>query len=236
MALSLTVTDNQDGTGAVATVQGSDAGESNVLYCAAWPGESWQAGGGRIGDGQVPLALPRGPWWAYVLSAGTLISDLVHFRVTDGTESIYRQCLDAVRDVIVGLALEGLEPSNIVIRKFAWNGEHVTPGIFCCPAADRPQYATNRRDDVDYPIQVVIVRAGNRQLTDHLNTTLLWREQIRLAFAALLRGGPALPGVEEVYTTRIEPGAVHDWGAFQAMWDIGSLTIHCVAREPAEVA
>ena len=85
---SLSVTDAGDGTGATATVSGSDGVTTNTVYTTAWGAAAWTSGGARSGDGTVSLSLGNGRYFAYCVSAyGTAaaVSVPVLFAVTDGT-------------------------------------------------------------------------------------------------------------------------------------------------------
>lgn len=82
---TLAVADNGDGTGAVATITGSENGSvTNTVY--VWDGDSWEDSGDRTGNGTVSLSLAIGKYWAYVQSddgASFSLSNLVRFAVTD---------------------------------------------------------------------------------------------------------------------------------------------------------
>jgi hypothetical protein len=82
-----TPSDNQDGTGAVATVSGSSEGTTNTVYYAPYGSTSWTNGGDREGDGTVDFSITTiGKYWAYIHSEsvdGVSVSTVVSFRVTD---------------------------------------------------------------------------------------------------------------------------------------------------------
>jgi hypothetical protein len=225
--------------GTLATITGATTGTTNTVYVADWPLETFTSEGSRTGNGTVALTLTSGPKLAYVLSTlsgVTNISNLIHFRVPAAdTDSVYEKCLDGVRSNILGLALSGIDDADIIVQKFAWNAEKVTPGIFICPVTESNRPVTSARNDVGYGVQVVIVRAANRSLTSGMTTVLKWREQIRILFDGSVRSGTPLLGVDEVHYVQVEPGPVYDWGAFAAMWDIGSLVVRCYCRESMTV-
>lgn len=64
---SLTVVDNGNGTGATATIAGSDAGSTERVYYGK-PGAIGATFASRAGDGSIVLALADGMWAAYVVS------------------------------------------------------------------------------------------------------------------------------------------------------------------------
>lgn len=83
---ALSVVDNADGTGAVASIAGSASGTTNTIWVAG-DGLGFAIAGNRTGNGTVALSLPVGVYWGYVASTnGTELerSDLVRFAVTDG--------------------------------------------------------------------------------------------------------------------------------------------------------
>lgn len=89
----LTVADNGDDSGAIATISGSSIGTTNTVRVAAFTRTArtlaWSDGGSRSGDGAVALSLAAGvEYLAIVISElGDMIevSDLVGFAVTSGT-------------------------------------------------------------------------------------------------------------------------------------------------------
>lgn len=230
---ALSVVDNADGSGAVATISGSTPGTTNTVYVADWPGQAWAQGGQLTGDGTVALSSAVGPHWAAVLSqsaAAAAVSLMVQFRVTDGTQAVFYRCLAAVRDTIAGLGLAGIGPADIMLWKVPWVSRLAQfPGIAVTPAPERVLPVEAQRDDVEYGVNVAMARKSNQDLTDS-GAVLLWREQISRA----LRYRP-LAGVPEVYIVRVEPGPVFWEPAFLAQHDVGSLLIRCVAREPRMV-
>jgi hypothetical protein len=230
---TLTIADNEDGTGAVATIADSTAGTTNVVKVATWYGV-FTTGGSRTGDGTVALTLAKGPYWAYVESTngnGTSMSEPLAFRVTTASEAVFYQCLTAVQSVIQSLSLSGVSATDIKVWKTPWVARlNQLPGIVITPVPEKITPATNQKDDVEYGVSVAMARVSNQSQTDGMATVLKWREQISRA----LRYKP-LTGVSEVYTVRVEPGQVFWEPAFQAQHDVGALTIRCVAREPRSV-
>jgi hypothetical protein len=87
---TLTVSDNGLGTGATATIIGSDAGSSNTIYVAALGSTTWSSAGARAGDGTISITLVPSNYWAYVRSilGGTSFSLVVYFTVISLTSKI----------------------------------------------------------------------------------------------------------------------------------------------------
>lgn len=76
---ALTLADKGDGTGATATIMGSDPGTTNTVYGFQQPCTAGSLGatalGSRTGDGTINLALAEGWWIAYCVSSnGSLVS------------------------------------------------------------------------------------------------------------------------------------------------------------------
>lgn len=230
---ALSVADKRDGTGATATISNSTTGTTNTVFTSPWPGDSFSQSGQRTGDGDVNLSLTVGPHWAYVTSVlgdAFAFSDMVQFRATDASNAVLYRALVAVRDVIQGLSLSGIDNNDIVWRKVPWDREIDHPGIIVSPTKEALQPASNLRDDVDYPIMVTMIRVSNQHFTGGMDVFTLWRQQIRRAL-----NRKALSGVPEVYTTRVEHGSVILPEAFSRMYDVGALLVHCIAREPNSV-
>lgn len=238
---TLTLADNGDDTGAVATIAGATAGTTNAVYAAPWHGgfvpAAFASYGSRSGNGTVDLALAAGYWWVYVLStlaAESAISLVRGLRVTTGDLSIFEQCLDGVVAKLQALTLPSpWESAAIVKQKVPWNRGMVSltkdASIFVTPINEQFASVLNTADDFGAGVQVTLVRKGNQHLTDHLSAELLCRQQVANALLPS-HGEQALPGVPDVYDVRIEPGPVIDAGAFLAQYDVGALVIRCLNR------
>lgn len=83
----LSITDNRDGTGATATIAGSDPGTTERVYYGK-PGSLGATYASRSGNGAVPLSLTDGVYAAYVVSLNgslpSLPSPETTFSVTGG--------------------------------------------------------------------------------------------------------------------------------------------------------
>lgn len=205
---TLTVADNADGTGAVATVAGSDTGATNTIYVQSVTGElgtgTWASGGSRTSDGAVDLDLDKGYYWGYCkssLSGSDAISSFVYFNVTDGADAYLWQCIQAVQARLQALTFDADIPianNSIVIRKLPLDKNLLTtpevksvfygvqlPCIIVGPSAEivNPTQGTNYRDDVNYSVLVTVVDADDQEptLLRNLPEYLKWREQIRRA-------------------------------------------------------
>jgi hypothetical protein len=115
----LSVTDNGNGSGAMATVSGSDTGTTNTVYTALVGATSWTAKAVISGDGSDALSLTIGQYWAKVESAGSggvTTGNVVNFWVTDGGVSL-REIRTYLRGRLAGdSALAALLASDNSVR------------------------------------------------------------------------------------------------------------------------
>lgn len=236
--------DNADGTGAVATVDG-DGGATNDIYVQKFD-ETFGAGpwinaGTRSGDGDVALSLAVGHYLGYAQSttSGGGAPSIVHyFTVTTGLESIHYRCIEAARTRIAAAGLSGLDGASVVAyhlpiaRDFlAEPGEtplKTLPGVLVTPFGTErhdPDEGTNFRDVIEYPVQITIVAVQNQLLATNLEARLKWREQVFDAFR-----NQRLPGVEEVERCLIEPQSIVDTASFDNNLWHSAMVIYCRAK------
>lgn len=240
---TISLTDNADGTGAIATVAGSTTGSTNAIYAAQWAGgfvgQSYASYGSRTGDGTVSLALGDGYWFVYCKSTKAALDGAVSLvaglRVTDGEDAIWFQCLDAIVAKLQALDLPPpWNPENIKSQRFPWNrsliNADIKAGIFVSPLSDQIRQATNQGDDIGYGCQVTVIQASNQELVDGMSSALLCRQQITNALLPV-SGQAALSGVSEVMNVVIEPGPVIDPVAFQNQYDVGAIVARCITRQ-----
>lgn len=102
--------------------------------------------------------------------------------------SVFGQVLDAVRDAIVALALDGIPDDRIVLLSVPRPTDQAfttLPVIAIAPlGAETIAFATNLQDDYIYPVLVAIVDdAKNRPLDETaLDGRLVWRDSIAKEF------------------------------------------------------
>lgn len=229
---TLTAVDQENGT-SIATIASSTTGSTNVVYTArlaSMGSVTFTSSGTRTGDGNVTLTLSSGLYWAYVASSSgglTSNSNFILLRVSTGTDAMFYQCLDEVRDTILTLSLTGIADADVRIQKLPWRAAQVEPGIFITPTSEslNSNDGTNERDDIGYPIQVVMIQKSNRDQTLNFQRFLLWRQRIRHAF----HNQPL--NLLTVHTAVVEPGAVILPTAFEGQFDVQSLIIRCTSRE-----
>ena len=239
----LAVVDAADSSGAVATIGGSAPGTSNVVYVQPFSGDEgvghWQLAGTRTGDGEVPLALAPGHFFAVAVSSAAgaaAVSSVVYFVVTDGAESLHARCLAAVQTRIRLLALPGLDGANVVVRKLPVGrclgpeGDVDLPAIVLSPrrAMTPPDAGTNALDDVHYDVIVTIFDRDNQEptLAENLDRHLLWREQISRSFR-----NQRLTGVPEVINAAVEPAEALVEEAWKHELMVSALLLRFTSRE-----
>lgn len=232
---TLAIADNADGTGAVATIAGTDAGAANSVDVYAFSGSLADLGDvqsfTRTGNGTRALALATGSYFAVLKSDDFLAADPVFFRVTDAEQCLWDEIIDAVVLLIQGLPLSGLTADMIrrgkIPAKFADIG---TAGVLVCPVKETIGTAGNRKDNLGYGVMVSCFKASNGDNYTNLGTELKWRDQIETAFKIKPAYNP-LSTVAEVYNIAIEPGSVVLPEAFFANYDVGSIVLRVFAKQ-----
>ena len=73
-AANLNIVDNADGTGAVATISGGDAGATYTVYTTRSGTRDWTSSGSRVGNGNVSLSLVNGEYIAVVIGGTVAMS------------------------------------------------------------------------------------------------------------------------------------------------------------------
>ncbi len=226
---TLTVTDNGDGTGAVATIAGSTPGSSNAVNIQADSATTWTVAGIQPSDGTVAIAQPRGYYWAYcqsLLGPVSVVSNVVRFAITNFDDSVHDRSADAIVAKLLTLSMPLI---NGRIYKQMLPDENVVE--FPCVIVHYnkgEQYlgGTNIRDDIGYPLSVLIC---DRKLTN-LGTMPGWITSYRQRMQRALRN-VKLVGVPEIYNVLIEPDAVVDEKLPMYQYFVSGFTVICVSRE-----
>ena len=229
----LTILDNRDGSGAVATIYGSTAGSTNTVYTTRFGGDvtsiNFQSAGNRTGDGNLSIAEPTtGRYYAYVhstLGGSDAVSGIVGFAVSndgDLDDEFHYACCQAVQQQIQALGLPNIDNDKVVILKLPFRaiakvGAH---GIIVTPQSETRQPADDARDLVGYRIQVTFFQASNQDLEANLRDFLVWRERVSKALSELSFAAPTW-----VHRTAVGPGPVVLPGAFRAQFDAGAVTL-----------
>ena len=207
-------------TGVTATVTTADATATVRLdyqkVDAGFTGTAWVQGNSRTGNGTINQSLAAGIYWFRLiatLAGESTVSNLVLSKVSDGADAVHEQCLDAFHAGIVTLIAAGSLP-GIVSSDRAYNLAELDleamdlPGIAVCISLPRQVpgetigKGTNRRDDIGYPVYVVLLdRFGGDYVAarpDYLRVREVLFRYFR--FQGL--------GTTAVHMVRCEPGPV----------------------------
>ncbi len=247
MSVTLSITDNQNGMGATVTILGSSPTATNTLWVMAMSGNLgagiWAEITSRQGDGLATLPLGNGVYWSYCsseLSGLAICSNLVLFRVSDGQESVLYRCLLAVQAQIRNLSLPLLSSNGVLIRQVVSDRDvgqgrsYPYPTVQISPFLREQmplEASTNLRDQVAYPVLVVILAAENTDQDATFPTYLQWRERIARAFR-----NQHLPSVPEIYGCQILPQEIVSAEAYLRHSLFSSaLLLEFYSREPRGV-
>jgi hypothetical protein len=244
MAITVSFTDNANGTGLVATVAGSAVGSTNQLYYARHYGgmlsAAWALGGSRTGDGTIPVSLSdMGPYWLYLVNTNGVtvtVTQVRAFQVTDAatTDAVYFRILEAVVARLQSLSLTDIPSVDIRWQKMPWNGKNeIAQGIIVSPLKEMGVGGSNMTDDNAYQVQITFLRKNEQDLTDSLSKELLWRQIAQNAFdvTPYADAPTILLGVPEAFEIDCDPSVVIDPVLFQAGWDVQALVLRVTCRE-----
>ena len=172
----LSISDNAAAaTGVVATVTSADATATVRLdYQRVDSGFSyttWTQGNDRTGNGTISQSLARGIYWFRListLSGESAVSNLVLSKVTTGADAVHEQCLDAIYTGVVTLiaagSLPGINSSDAARNLSDLDLKRMDlPGIAVCLSmpnqvpGETIGRGTNARDDIGYPVYVILL-------------------------------------------------------------------------------
>lgn len=239
----LSVVDAADGTGGTVALVSGDSLATNVVYSQNVNGElgtaNWVSQGSRIGNGSLTLSMTPGYYWFYVVStkaSDIAVSNLVYQNLTDGEDPVMEQLLLAVQARIQGLLLEKMPNNHVLILKVPTEnpadvpeGDNPYPMTMIMPFGQEEEgTGTNIRDDIRYPILVMLIDADMKDQQLNRKRYLRWRQQVYRAF----RNQP-LVGVDATFSVKVQPQAILDPAAWYSSPGrfISSLTIMCTNRE-----
>jgi hypothetical protein len=236
MAVTLAITDNADGTGAVATVSGVVGGTSTTVYYSTFTGAMgsyiWTSAGIVVGNSTLATALATGfyVWLAVNDNGGVLtLSSLVYRNLTDATESVHELIVDAVVTRIKSIGLDGITSSKIKRLWVPKSDPTLTPppAVIVSPlGAEGDESNVMSQDDIGYPVLVVITDALNGNNDLNMRRDLAWREKI----AKALRN-QRLSGVAQVFDAKIDYGPTIDVAQFFKNAFVSVLMFRFVVRE-----
>ena len=138
------------------------------------------------------------------------------------------KCADAIKDLIVAMAIAEFTADTVVIRKQAWDRPSLsTGGVILSDGRNSRVTAANLKDETGHAVTVTALIGSNQEndnLTE-LQQLLTWRETLRNG----LIGKSLASGL--AYDTTIVPGVVVMPGAFEGMFDATQLTVMCKVRD-----
>jgi hypothetical protein len=182
MPLSISVADNTDGSGALATVTGSTGGAANSVYVMpVTPAASFAvSGGGCTGDGTVALSLGLGYYLAYAQNVTDGQSSVVYFAVTNAS---YTAIATRLRAGLV-ITLQGLVMAgNPNARIFSTLNENQKLWAYpCCTVAtageaEKQLLVMTGTDDIEYPFRTRILDLRHPDDNSQNAVYELWKEQ-----------------------------------------------------------
>lgn len=239
---TLSMADNADGTGAVGTVAGGGATDSNTLYYSTWAGTSgtlsFTSAGSRIGNGTIAASVAVGYYvWlleSVVVATNVKTNTIVYQNTTTtaaaGDPVLYR-IMSAVKTQIVALSLSGITSTSVLLKWLPRQLDTTTDPVPCvivspAPMAEQDVSYLTATDHQKYPILISLIDKQNQDYTANLSRNLLWREKIFREF----RFQP-IDGVAEAVSCVIEPKSIVDPVAFNKQLFASSLVLRVICRE-----
>lgn len=244
---TLIVADAGGGTATI-TVSGATVGRTVRAYyqyrtAQAGPTGWIAAGIATVGaGGQASISVTPATGYGYYTwvvaqfdSAGLLVENLsqTYFRplVDPTARSVWERCAVAVKDVIDGLNLSGIDTSHSLVEwwpKILRGMSPAPPCVLVAPfsAEDYPNTGVNDQDDVGYPVLVVLVDKLNNDSAANMTRDLLWREKVSRVFRF-----QRLAGVPEVYNSDIRPDVVVHPDAYANGLLVSSILLRFISRE-----
>lgn len=241
----LTVTNNEDGTATYTVADGHASATNRIMYCETtdltWTEIVTIAGN----TSSAAIATQTGThWFSCFASFGdfSAVSAPTMNIITQSATAVFTRILDTVVAELQSLAtagsLPGLSATKIARQDalFLGNLPFDLPGIVVMPGMqEEDKGGTNERDDLGYPVQVVILDTKWAKDPDPDSTDidyLLIRERVRRHFQhrrlALVRAN-----VPESYTTNVMYEGILDHAQQQGLMRFGSyLTLSFATREP----
>lgn len=224
MALAITWTDAEDGTGGTLAVTGADSATTVTAYAQAVDATglrtpTWTSKGTRSGDGSMTVSLDPGYYWLHVagtVSGSPAISNLAYAYATEATDALASRCMDALAARISGLTMAGAsDTAGTASYPNARVYKQVLPqeGLVQYPCvlltlegeSESQEGTTTNKDDIGYPIQVAVVDRADSLQPTRRKLWLKWRQQV---FRAIRN--QRLAGVTESLIVKVTPRLVFD--------------------------
>lgn len=236
MAVTLSVVNDYAG-GAVATIAGGNAGDTNNLYRAAFTGTanstmSMSLVGSRVGNGTIS-ASTSGLWLWFLdnITAG-LAHTYVHVYApitSTASTSVLSRIMTQVQTQIVALSLTGIT-SNVYIKWLPRQLDTTTdvvPAVIISPAPmpESTKQDLTATDKIGYPVLITILDKQNQDYDDNIARDTLWRETIRKEFQY-----QPLP-INEVLTCDLEMKPQINTAAFEKNMYMSQMVLRFLSRE-----
>ena len=232
MAATLTIADDEDGTGATATVAGGGAGAANVVTVYKATGRVGSMVGTaytRTGNGTLSLPVARGLWFALLTTDG-VPAGMVYFAATSGLDAVATRVRRAVADTI---RLLNIPPAERVYEQMIPDESNVSfPCVLVTVDGVQESQETGLStvDDIGRPVKVAIADRGGKREAQKLAEYEYWRQSIDRCFRS-----QQLAGIPESVICRIEPNLIIDPNLPQYDYIVTGLVVRAVCREPRGV-
>jgi hypothetical protein len=217
MALTLTITDLGNGSG-LYDVAGSTG--TTLIYHMPYGETEWSHYDTVTEDTNGEIDAETGSAWWYAIDDAGIPTAPIAARITNSEDSPHETALVASKELIQTIGLTGISSANIVAKIFpdlkSFQQDGSLPSklpaiILACFANEtmNPMQGTDQRDDIGYPVTVVIVQAKEQaNLDDQRAEQLAWRHTIIKAFR-----NQKLPGTDS-FKCVVEPQSVFNFQAY----------------------
>jgi hypothetical protein len=150
------------------------------------------------------------------------------FRASSGVDPIHYRCCEAVVEFLQAMSLTDVPSANIIMQKLPWNRRDLSLAIFVTPIRETRDSLDNERDEINYGVQLSLLRASDADQTLNLRGELGWRQQIT---QALSENAP-FAGVPEVIDIFVDPGPPVIPSGFSELFDISTIMLRFQAQMP----
>lgn len=143
--------------------------------------------------------------------------------------AVHYACALQVQSDIQGMDLEGLSDANVLVQKvpdYREANASLPAVILSTNDRETSTPATNRRDDVGYPVRVSLLSASDNNVTLNHARMAMWRQRISRQFR-----NQGLSGVDGVWTCNVEQAANFDRAWFNYHMDNSQLVLRFISRE-----
>ena len=140
--------------------------------------------------------------------------------------AVFYDCLTAAQTVIQGIGLTGIDNDHVIVRKLPWVRGAELPAVIISPISDTLKWVNNIQAQKGYGVHIVIITAGNQDLTSGLDALQYWRDQIEDALIS-----DKLSAVASIVNLVIEPSGLILSEAFRKQYDASAFVARCISRE-----